>query len=407
MSLASNNNDLKLSEIVEIALNHDQEDILRKRCFEIDNQGNFFHILVKQNCDLRILKRLIEKFFGADIATLINQSNKFGITPFHLAIIMRRDDIIDYFLDDKLIDLEKKCFIDEKELNILEFANQQNNLQALTAITKARIEMIRSENFILENRSLLDIIFFNKKLAFQVLKKFISHGNVEDLKAILDLEFYNPYKIKTSSLATMFSPRTSIHCYLDFFVKEDKELNAGHHKTLQYLLERDFDINEPLNTASENVMHYLARRFDKDVFRLIVSQPSFNVETLKKLDFNHRTPLDLALLKCNVKAFTAMIDLQEIDILKQYLPKLNHDLKNLRILYRSNKKYFPKKYRNPQNFVRLCNYFYIALDKIIIKKELEEFAKLPKDKTISLGIPSSSPLSPSQGDVKSRFSILC
>jgi len=319
---------------------------------------------------------------------------------------MRRDDIIDYFLDDKLIDLEKKCFIDEKELNILEFANQQNNLQALTAITKARIEMIRSENFILENSSLLDIIFFNKKLAFQVLKKFISHGNVEDLKAILDLEVYNPYKIKTSSLATMFSPRTLIHCYLDFFVKEDRELNASHCKTLQYLLERDFDINEPVNTASENVMHYLARRFDKDVFRLIVSQPSFNVETLKKLDCNHRTPLDLALLKCNVKAFTAMIDLQEINILKQYLPKLNHDLKNLRILYRSNKKYFSKKYSNPQNFVRLCNYFYIALDKIIIKKELEEFAKLPKDKTISSGIPSSLPLSPSQGDVKSRFSIL-
>ena len=372
MSLVNSGDNLKFQKNIENLLNDGNDNLLRMLCFEIGSQRNIFHILIEENCDLAIIEKLINKF-SFEIIALMNHSNKFAISPFHLAIIMKRSDIVNYSLKEKIIDLEKKCIIDQKELNILEFANQQNNLEAVTAIVKARINMIEVADHTFNEKSLLEIIFFSKKLAFKVLKNFISQGRIADLQDILDLEFYDPRQIKRTAIREILPKQSLIHCYCDFFVNEEQDFDSHHLKTLEFILSKNPDLNKSLNISSENAMHYLARRFDKDVFRLITQHPNFNHRSLNMLDCQYRTPLDLSVTKCNIEAFEAMIDLQEINALKQYLPRLNHYVKKLKISHRSNNKNFPKKYRTFEDFTRLCNSFYIALDRSIMKKELQEF----------------------------------
>lgn len=382
MSLVSSSDNLKFQKNIENLLDDGKDDLLRMLCFEIGSQRNIFHILIEENCDLAIIEKLINKF-SFEIIALMNHSNKFAISPFHLAIIMKRSDIVDYSLKNNIIDLEKKCIIDQEELNILEFANQQNNLEAITAILKARINIFEVENFTFGDESLLDVIFFDKKTAFKVLKNFISHGKIADLQDILDLKFYNSRQRKRISINEIISSQTLIHCYLDFFINEKQDHDSSYLTTLEFILSKNPNLEESLNSYAENAMHYLARTFDEDVFRLITQHPNFNNQSLNKLDCQYRTPLDLSVTKCNIEAFEAMIDLHEINSLNQYLPRLNYFLKKLKILYHSNNKYFSKKYRTFEDFSRLCNNFYIALDRSIMKKELQEFKKQIPSKSCS------------------------
>lgn len=203
--------------------------------------------------------------------------------------------------------------------------------------------------------------------------------------------------MKRTAIREILPKQSLIYCYYDFFINEKQDIDPRHLKTLEFILSKNPDLNKSLDSSSENAMHYLARKFDKDVFRLITQHPGFNNKSLNMLDCQNRTPIDLSVTKCNIEAFEAMIDLQEINALKQYLPRLNYYVKKLRILYRSNKKYFPKKYRTSEDFTRLCNSFYIKLSRSIMKKELQEF----KEQT-----PSKSCGSPRTTDDSSSCSIL-